>query len=260
MLPGLLGAVAQAARLQPEQPRGAVAARGDAGLAAPLPEGLIQEVDGGLRAVRGGELRRLPGLLGAVAQAAWLQVDQPRGAVVAQRRGGLAAPLPQRLVQERDAVSLPVGGGELRGLPGLLRAVAQAARLQPEQGGGAVIAEGRAGLTAPLPQRLVQEDDGGLLPVRSRERPELPHLIRHFCTPPWFSRAHAARRLQRDDPMRRSPPQRSATARRYRSSRKPAQPVTSRPGPGISPLSGLRPPLMPVRPPDARSSPDVRSS
>src|SRR5260221_4344137 len=150
VLPGLLGAVAQAARLQPEQPRGAVAARGDAGLAAPLPEGLIQEVDGGLRAVRGGELRRLPGLLGAVAQAAWLQVDQPRGAVVAQRRGGLAAPLPQRLVQERDAVSLPVGGGELRGLPGLLRAVAQAARLQPEQGGGAVIAEGRAGLTAPL--------------------------------------------------------------------------------------------------------------
>src|SRR5258708_914636 len=161
VLPGLLGAVAQAARLQPEQPRGAVAARGDAGLAAPLPERLIQEVDGGLRAVRGGELRRLPGLLGAVAQAAWLQADQPRGAVVAQRRGGLAAPLPQRLVQERDAVSLPVGGGELPGLPGLLPAVAQAAPPQPEQGGGAVIAEGRAGLTAPPPPRLRPQEYAG---------------------------------------------------------------------------------------------------
>src|SRR5258708_4512594 len=161
VLPGLLGAVAQAARLQPEQPRGAVAARGDAGLAAPLPEGLIQEVDGGLRAVRGGELRRLPGLLGAVAQAAWLQVDQPRGAVVAQRRGGLAAPLPPPLAREPHPDPLPVGGGELPGLPGLLPAVAQAAPPQPEQGGGAVIAEGRAGLTAPPPPRLRPQEYAG---------------------------------------------------------------------------------------------------
>src|SRR5258708_4936586 len=111
------------------------------------------------------------------AGVAGLEGEQPGGAVVARGRGGRAAPLPQRLVQERDAVSLPVGGGELRGLPGLLRAVAQAARLQPEQGGGAVIAEGRAGLTPPLPQRLVQEDDGGPLPGKSPGPPEPPHLI-----------------------------------------------------------------------------------
>src|SRR5260370_364691 len=104
---------------------------GSAGLACALGKGLIQEGGGGLRGVGAGKLLGLPGLLGAVAQAAWLQVDQPGGAVVAQGRAGLAAPLAGGQVQEGDRFPFAVRGRELLDLPGRLGALAQAAWLEP---------------------------------------------------------------------------------------------------------------------------------
>src|SRR5258708_7837660 len=111
-----------------------------------------------------------------------LEVEDHGGAIAAHEPAGLPGSLARGRVQEREGPLLAAGAGELLELPGRRGALAQAAWLQPEQRGGAVIAQGSAGLAAPLAQRLVQELDGGLLPVRGGELPELPLLVRHLDT------------------------------------------------------------------------------
>src|SRR5258707_840258 len=139
--------------LEVEDHGGAIAAHEPAGLPRSLAKRFIQEVRSGLGAGGTRELLGLPGLLRALAQAARLQVDQPGAAVVAEGRGGLAAPLARGRVQERDRVRLAVGGGELLELPGRLGALAQAAWLQAKQRGGSVVGPGTVGVPAALAQR-----------------------------------------------------------------------------------------------------------
>ena len=81
------------------------------------------EREGGLRPIRAREVLGLPGLQGALTQAAGLQPEQPHRAGAAWRHSGLAAALAQRLVQEGNRGLLPVGCRERSELPGLIRHV-----------------------------------------------------------------------------------------------------------------------------------------
>ena len=94
------------------------------------------------------------------------------------RRVAVASPRPCRSGSFRKIAAsfAPSGLGNSRDSQVGVRVRAQAAGHQVEQSHAAVAAQGRGGLAASLPVRLVQEDNRVVFPVRPRARklPELP--------------------------------------------------------------------------------------